>query len=466
MRPTLSKTTYMYGMQCHKRFYLNRFHKDLANPEEEQTQAIFQTGTDVGLLAQQLFPGGVNAQGEEEWHSETTVARTAELLKNHAIIYEAAFMFNEVLCAVDILVRKGNKYYAYEVKSTNSVKEQHIEDAALQYYIVSNALQTFTPGMFEGKVIPSLAEVAILHFNKEYVRIGDIEVGKLFKPSSVIEEVEAKQAYIPKNIADFKKLIYLKNIPDIEMGPQCNKPYACNFSNYCQSLLAVEEQEEIALDQTIIVNQESWTHFSQDFQYPLFFFDFETVMYAVPEFNFSRPYQQIPFQYSLHILFEPHAKLKHNSHLGNGMADPRPDLIEQMIRDLGSSGSIITWNMSFEKGVIAKLSIDFPEYEEELMAIHSRIVDLMHPFRPKQGVVYSEAFEGSYSIKKVLPVMAPELSYSDLNIQEGGTASFMYGQMAGLEPNEREQLREDLLAYCHLDTLAMVKIWERVEGVK
>jgi len=450
MRPTLSKTTYMYGMQCHKRFYLNRFHKDLANPEEEQTQAIFQTGTNVGLLAQQLFPGGINAQGEEEWHSETTVARTAELLKTHAIIYEAAFMFNGVLCAIDILVRKGNRYYAYEVKSTNKVKEQHIEDAALQYYILSNC------GL-------NLAEIAILHFNNEYVRIGEIEVGKLFMPSSVLEEVEAKQAFIPKNIADFKKLIYLKSIPEIEMGEHCNKPYACNFSNYCQSLLAEKEQEEIELDQTIVVNQESWTQFKQDFQYPLFFFDFETVMYAVPEFNFSRPYQQIPFQYSLHILFEPHSKLKHNSHLGDGMADPRPDLIEQMIRDLGNTGSIITWNMSFEKGVIAKLAIDFPEYEEELMAIHSRIVDLMHPFRPKQGTVYSEAFEGSYSIKKVLPVMAPELCYSDLNIQEGGTASFMYGQMAGLEPNEREQLREDLLAYCHLDTLAMVRIWGRVE---
>jgi hypothetical protein len=440
----------MYGLQCHKRFYLNRFHKNLANPEEEQAQAIFQTGTDVGLLAQNLFPGGINAQGEDEWHGEASVKRTTEYLQTHSIIYEAAFLFNGVICAVDILVRKGNAFYAYEVKSTNSVKEQHIEDAALQYYVLSNC------GL-------NLHDFSILHFNNEYVRVGEINIAQLFTAASVLESIEAKQAFIPKNIADFKKLIYLKNIPEVEMGPHCNKPYACNFSNYCQSLLAVEEQDEIELDQTIVVNQESWTHFKQDFKYPLFFFDFETVMYAVPEFNFSRPYQQIPFQYSLHILFEPHSKLKHNSYLGNGLADPRPDLIEQMIRDLGNTGSIITWNMSFEKGVIAKLAIDFPEYEEELMAIHSRIVDLMHPFRPKQRVVYSEAFGGSYSIKKVLPVMVPELNYSALNIQEGGTASFMYGQMGLLEPNEREQLREDLLAYCHSDTLAMVRIWERVE---
>jgi len=452
MRPLLSKTTYMYGMQCHKRFYLNRFHKELANPEEEQTQAIFQTGTNVGELAQQLFPGGVNAQGEEEWHSEKTVKRTAELLHKHSIIYEAAFMFNEVLCAVDILVQKGNKFYAYEVKSTNSVKEQHLEDAALQYYILSNC------GL-------NLQDFSIIHFDKEYIRIGEIEVAKLFTATSVLEAVEAKQNYISKNIADFKKLIYLKRIPEVEMGPHCNKPYACNFSNYCQSLLALETKEEIELDQTIEVNREAWSHFTKDFQYPLFFFDFETVMYAVPEFDFSRPYQQIPFQYSLHILFEPHSTLLHNSHLGSGLADPRPDLIEKMLRDLGSSGTILTWNMSFEKGVITKLAIDFPEYHSELMAIHKRIVDLMHAFRPTQAIVYSEAFEGSYSIKKVLPIMVPELSYNSLNIQEGGTASFMYGQMGLLEPIARERLREDLLAYCHLDTLAMVKIWERVEGI-
>lgn len=450
MRPLLSKTTYLYGMQCHKRFYLNRFHKDLANPEEEQAQAIFQTGTNVGLLAQQLFPGGVNAQGEEEWHSEKTAKRTAELLKNHNIIYEAAFIFNEVLCAVDILVRKGNKYFAYEVKSTNNVKEQHIEDAALQYYILSNC------GL-------NLQDFSILHFNKEYIRIGEINVAELFTPTSVIEAVESKQTFIPKNIADFKKLIYLKSIPDVEMGPHCNKPYPCNFSNYCISLIEETLAEPSAVASNAVeVNAEAWQEYTQDFEYPLFFFDFETVMYAVPEFNFSRPYQQIPFQYSLHVLLSPNSKLLHQSFLGDGMVDPRPDLIEQMIRDLGNTGSIITWNMSFEKGVIAKLAIDFPDYSAALMNIHARIVDLMNPFRPKQAIVYSEAFGGSYSIKKVLPVLVPELSYSDLNIQEGGTASFMYGQMSLLEDAERVKLREDLLAYCHLDTLAMVKIWERV----
>lgn len=451
MRPLLSKTTYMYGMQCHKRFYLNRFHKNLANPEDEAAQAIFQAGTDVGVLAQDLFPGGVNAQGDEEWHSEKTVQKTAALLNTHDIIYEAAFMFNGVICAVDILVRQGNTFYAFEVKATNGVKPQHIEDAALQYYVLSNN------GL-------NLGDFSILHLNREYVRVGDLNLPELFTPTTVLSEVLEKQAFIPKNIADFKKLIYLKNIPDIEMGAHCNQPYACNFSNYCLSLMPQEEpQEPEVLNAEVIVNTEAWNTFKENFTYPLFFFDFETVMYGVPVFNFSRPYQNIPFQYSLHVLVNEHAKVLHHSYLGDGVQDPRPDLITQMIRDLGTVGTILTWNMSFEKGVIAKLALDFPEYEADLMNIYGRIVDLMNPFRPSQAIVYSQAFAGSYSIKKVLPVMVPDLSYQNLQIQEGGTASFMYGQMTALNEEARAQLRNDLLAYCHLDTLAMVKIWQRVE---
>ncbi len=452
MFPPISKTTYLYGLQCHKRFYLNRFHKTLANPEDEATQALFQSGTDVGLLAQQLFPGGANAQGEEKFHSLKTVKRTAELLFKYRVIYEAAFMYNDVLCAVDILVQKGNKFYAYEVKATNSVKVQHLADAALQYYVLANS------GL-------NLADFSVIHFDKDYLRIGELEVGKLFKPSSVMKEVLLQQDFIGKHIADLKKLVNLKSIPNIEMGPQCNKPYACNFSNYCSAQNINPEEtlvESAALDQTIHINKNAWESYTAELNYPLFFFDFETIMYGVPEFDFSRPYQQIPFQYSLHVLFGMNQPALHKAFLGDGILDPRPELIEQMIRDLGSSGSIVTWNMSFEKTIIAKLAIDFPDYHEELMAIHARIVDLMTPFRPGKAIVFSEAFEGSYSIKNILPVLVPELSYKNLTIQEGGTASFMYGQMRQLEPSVQEQLRQDLLAYCHVDTLAMLKIWESV----
>jgi hypothetical protein len=451
MRPILSKSTYLYGLQCQKRLFLHKKYPSWANPLDEVTQSIFQTGTNVGVLAQQLFPGGVNAQGDEGWHSQVTAERTAELLPDHEVIYEAAFIYNETVCGVDILVRIGDEYHAFEVKSAASVKPQYIEDAALQYYVLSNA------GV-------NIVDFSIVILNTQYVRIGDLSIKDLFKAESVLERILPKQDFIGNNISIFKKMLRQNQIPEIEMGSHCNTPYACNFSNYCTSLIPqqqLEIEETIELDANITIDKEAWEDYIQDWKFPLYFFDFETVTYGVPIFDFTRPYQQIPFQYSLHVQFEPDGELIHFKYLGDGIGDPRVDLIHQMIRDLGHSGSIVTWNMTFEKGVIERLAIDFPEYEEDLNAIYNRIVDLMPPFRPGRSI-YSEAFGGSYSLKNVLPIMAPELSYKELIIQEGGTASFMYGQMSDLEPLEKEQLRKDLLEYCHLDTLAMVKIWERV----
>jgi hypothetical protein len=133
-----------------------------------------------------------------------------------------------------------------------------------------------------------------------------------------------------------------------------------------------------------------------------------------------------------------------------------------MIHDLGKKGSIVVWNISFEKTVISKLAIDFPEYANELLALNERMVDLMNPFRPNRKVVLSKAFQGSFSLKAVLPIVAPEMSYSDLNIQEGGTASFKYGQLKELNEKEQAQVKQDLLDYCHLDTLAMFKVWDKI----
>ena len=451
MRPVLSKTTYMYGLQCTKRLYMNKFHKTLANGEDEITQSIFQTGTDVGELAQQLFPNGVNAQGNEEFHSSITVLKTAELLLNNNIIYEAAFIYNEVICAVDILVKKGDEYYAYEVKSTTKVKPQHIEDAALQYYVLKNC------GL-------KIADFSIVHFDSSYVKIGTINIDKLFKATSVLEEVGDKQNAIETNIEAMKLLLQQSEIPIKEMGKQCYTPYDCNFSRHCKSLLPTVEEIEVIPDNSILVENDLWNDFTSGIQYPLYYFDFETIMYGIPVFDYSRPFQQIPFQYSLHVQNEQGGNTLHFEFLGNGNDDPRETLIKQLIIELGSIGSVFVWNVTFEKNVLKKLAIDFPQYTVEINAIIDRLVDLMPPFRPNK-TVFSQAFNGSYSIKKVLPVVVPELSYNDLIIQEGGTASFKYGQMNDLNEAEKDKLRIDLLDYCKRDTFAMVRIFDNINAM-
>jgi hypothetical protein len=449
MHPILSKSTYLYGLQCIKRLYLYKKHYHLANPIDETNQAVFQTGTDVGELAQSLFPIGVNAQGDEPYHSEKTAKQTAALLANHDVIYEAAFIYNDVICAVDILVRKNNTYYAFEVKSTTKVKPQHIEDAALQYYVLSNA------GI-------DLADFSIVVLNNEYVRQGNLNLDALFNPISVLKFLDDKQAFIAENISRLKKVVWLKSIPEVEMGGHCNSPYECSFTQYCLSQSPQELVEEIELNNAINVNKERWLEFSDELEYPLHFFDFESISYAVPEFDNSRPYQQIAFQYSLHIQKKPKSNPIHKAFLCDGVTDPRPALIKQMIKDLGQKGSIVVWNISFEKTVISKLAIDFPAFANELLALNERMIDLMNPFRPNRKIVTSEALQGSFSLKAVLPILAPELSYANLNIQEGGTASFKYGQLKEMNESEQTQVRQDLLDYCHLDTLAMLKVWEKI----
>jgi hypothetical protein len=193
----------------------------------------------------------------------------------------------------------------------------------------------------------------------------------------------------------------------------------------------------------------------------LYFFDFETIMPGIPEFDDSKPYQQIPFQYSLHIQRTPGSELEHYKFLGDGINDPRPDLMRAMIRELGNTGNIICYNMTFERSRIKELAKLFPQYEKELLAINERVVDLMVPFAKRW--YYHPNFKGSYSIKTVLPVLIPELRYSDLEIKEGGTASLVYSQLKGMDGDTAALKRDHLLEYCKMDTLAMVKIFEFIK---
>jgi hypothetical protein len=298
--------------------------------------------------------------------------------------------------------------------------------------------------------------------NNEYVRQGNLNLDALFNPISVLKFLDDKQAFIAENISRLKKVVWLKSIPEVEMGGHCNSPYECSFTQYCLSQSPQELVEEIELNNAINVNKERWLEFSDELEYPLHFFDFESISYAVPEFDNSRPYQQIAFQYSLHIQKKPKSNPIHKAFLCDGVTDPRLALIKQMIKDLGQKGSIVVWNISFEKTVISKLAIDFPAFANELLALNERMVDLMNPFRPNRKIVTSEALQGSFSLKAVLPILAPELSYANLNIQEGGTASFKYGQLKEMNESEQTQVRQDLLDYCHLDTLAMLNVWEKI----
>lgn len=438
---SLSKTTFMYGCQCPKRLYLYKRHRHLMNPVDEQQQALFSAGTDIGKIARTLFPGGLDVTPPNPFQYSESARLTQVALQTHFVIYEATFIHAGIMCAVDMLVRKGNHWYAFEVKNSNSVKPQHIADAALQYAVITGA------GI-------ELEDFSIVHLNRDYLRIGPLDIHQLFTQVSVLTAVQAQQEEVATRALEFQHLLQSPSIPEIPVGDHCAKPYPCDFTQYCWGEHEAPPEEQ----HTIIVQKENVSTFIEQVQYPIAFLDFETVMYGIPEFSYSRPWQQIPFQYSLHIQQSPSGDLLHKEFIGDGMQDPRPGLLEKLLHDLGPTGTILVYNQTFELGRLQELALFMPQHAPALKNIMERIVDLMVPF--KKGHVQATQTGGSNSIKHILPALCPEFSYEQLAIQDGQTASFTYSQLREMKEMDRFFALRDLSAYCTLDTLAMVKIWE------
>lgn len=471
----------MYGCQCPKRLHLHKYRPELKNPVDERVQYVKDSGSAVGLLAQQLFPGGVDASPPDTFSYQQSVLKTQELLvQGVKIIYEAVFQYEGVLCALDILVKHGDAWHAYEVKGGGGVKEQYIQDAAFQYYVITQSGLT-------------LDDISIVHLNKGYIRKGELEIEKLFAKQSILKEVVALQSSVQQKTHELKHVL-TQSEPVMDIGPHCSTPYECDFTNHCwshipktDSIFDLEMQTawklyaegHLHLDhipQDYKFNKSvahQLAHYRsgeesidlaavQDFlsgiHYPLHFLDFETVWPGVPEFDNNFPFQQIPFQFSLHVQRDASSPAEHYEFLGDGKTDPREALVLEMISLLGSEGSIICYNASFEKTRIKELAQLYPQHSGTLLALTTRIFDLMTPFQKRW--YYHPEFKGNYSIKNVLPVLSPGLRYDTLTIREGDTASKVYAQLKLQDAETASLQREHLLAYCKMDTLAMVRILE------
>jgi len=491
-KPALSKSTFIKGLQCEKALYLYKNNYNLRDETSPQLQAIFSQGTNVGILAQELFPNGIDASPSSYFKMQESVFKTLEFIENgEQIIYEATFQFNGVIAALDILVKDTEGWKAYEVKSSTSVSDTYIYDAAIQYYTILNS------GI-------DLKDISIVHINNQYVKNGAINVNELFTIESVYNCVQDVLPIIPNKIESFKELIKLNTVPNIDIGTHCDNPYACDFKGHCWKHIPPYSIFDIAglttskkfdlysegiitfnqlnldtapfngnqkmqvtseLEGKTFIDQANIKHFINNLNYPIYHLDFETMGPAVPIYNNSKPYQQIVFQYSLHIE-QKNGNIIHKEFLteANPNVDPRDAFVEQLIKDCGTSGDILVYNLGFEKGKLNDLIVLYPQCQNEIQAIINRLKDLMIPFQQKW--FYTPAMKGSYSIKYVLPALVPELSYQDLEIKEGGTASNTFTQMVlGAFEGDIEKTRKDLLDYCKMDTFAMVKILEKLRSI-
>lgn len=487
-KPILSKSTFIRGLQCEKALYLYKHHYNLKDETPAQLQAIFNQGTNVGILAQELFPNGVDASPSDHFKMQESVFKTDGFIKNgESIIYEATFQYNGVLAALDMLVKESDGWKAYEVKSSTSVSDTYIYDAAIQYYTIVNS------GI-------DLKDISIVYINNQYIKNGPINIQELFTIESVFDKVQEVLPSIPAQVENLKQVIKQGAIPNIDIGAHCDSPYSCDFKGHCwkhipeysifdisnlwtskkfqlydKGIVTLDQidlennplnakqllQVTSELNNTTYIDRESIATFINDLTYPLYFLDFETMGSAIPIYDNSRPYQQLVFQYSLHVLHKKEDEVKHFEYLAETTTnkDPRIAFVKQLINDCGTSGDILVYNIGFERGKLNDLITLFPEHAYEINNIINRLKDLMIPFQKRW--YYTPEMKGSYSIKYVLPALVPELSYQDLEIKEGGTASIIFAQMASGEyTGDYEKTRKDLLEYCKRDTYAMVRIYE------
>ena len=489
----LSKSKYCDGVQCPKMLWLKKY-----CPEEFDSsvlnQAVLDTGNEVGDLAMGIFCEYTEVPFSENLGQ--MLEDTDTLMKQGVrTICEASFAYEGCFCSVDILVNLGEgKVKLYEVKSSTKMDDRYFDDVAYQNYVLT-------------KLGYEVEGAYLVHLDNTYVRHGELELDKLFCMEDLTENARSRFEQVENNIAMLGKILAESDEPEKDIGEQCFAHYSCGYFKHCTSglphpnvfdlsgvqtrtqlkcyrmgkvsyedLLAEKklvndkarqqirhEMSEIPAD----IDVEAIRAFLDTLSYPLYFLDFESFAPAIPQFDDSKPYQQICFQYSLHYIEEEGGEVKHKEFLAYPGVDPRRKLCEALSCDIPENVCTLVFNQSFEKTRIKEMAELYPDLYEHLMNIHDNIRDLMVPFRDRS--YYCRAMAGSFSIKYVLPALFPddpELDYHNLEgVHNGSEASAMFARMATMEPEELERNRAHLLKYCGLDTLATVKVWQKLVEV-
>jgi hypothetical protein len=480
----LSKSKYLSGLQCPKLLWRLIHDKENIPPYSEGTQAIFDQGHTVGFLAQSLFPGGVSIPREAT--SKEKLSLTQKALHTGKPIYDATFSAGGAYAQVDILAPDGTQWDLVEVKSSTSVNDINLHDLSLQRYACEAA------GLNVGKCI-------LAHINNQYVRQGDLDLHQLFILEDQTSEVASSVQSVPDRLSELQQVLASKAVPEMPIGPHCSAPYGCVLQGDCwaflpehsvfdlyrggrkawslfeDNVLSMSEigsrislsgtqAVQLAAVQTgrAQVDKPAIRQFLKGLAYPLWLLDFETFQTAVPLYDGTKPYQQIPFQFSLHRLDGPRTKPQHQFWLAEGRDDPRPGFLAKLKGALGAGGDILAFNISFERARLSELARQYPEHTDWLEHTNSRFVDLITPFR---GFAYYHPDQhGSCSLKAVLPALTGK-GYDGMEIAEGRAAAraFLRVEHGEMDPEEKQRVRKHLETYCEQDTLGMVWILDALD---
>lgn len=487
MTHRLSKSRFQTGLQCPKALWLTCNARELADDIGEHQQHIFDTGTAVGELARTAFAGGVLVEQDHTQSAEALEATATLFADPPAAVFEAALQHGGVFVRPDVLARADDgQWDLYEVKSSTRVKPEHITDLAVQLWVLEGA------GL-------RIRRAFLMHLDNTYTyEGGEHDVSTLFTAQDITADVRAWLPEVPRLVEEQLTMVAGPE-PDVFIGKHCDAPHTCAFHGYCHAhmpprpvtalprassdlirsllqsdILAIED---VPLDHPGLpapqrelceLVRSGVPHIDGDvsaslatLESPIHFLDFETIMTALPLFPGTRPWQQVPFQWSDHVLLAD-GTLEHHEFVHEGTDDPRPAFLSTLLDALGDTGSIVVYS-PFESSRLAELARAYPAQADRIAGVHARLFDLLQTV--KRHVHHPDCL-GSASIKAVLPALVPELSYKDLEIGEGGTASLRYLQTVTGAMSEADTARTfaALREYCGLDTLAMVRIFEVLRG--
>jgi hypothetical protein len=491
----LSKSRLIAFRQCPKRLWLEVHHPELRE-DSTSTQASFLVGHQVGDIAKRIYDAegtgsviDVKTEGYDK-----AFARSAQLLgKSREPIFEAGFRAAGALAFADVMLPQGRKgqtaWRMVEVKSSTSVKDYHREDVAVQTFIAQAA------GV-------NLKSVAVACIDSGWVYPGEGDYRGLLTETDLTEEALSRSAEVKGWIAEAQRVAAQPVEPEIKMGAHCSVPFDCGFCNYCNrsnpqpehpldwlphfsatkreqlAQQGVTEMREVpdemlnerqllvkqhTLAKTVFFDAAGAAFDLESYGFPARFLDFETIQFAVPIWKGTRPYQQIPFQFSLHVVSEPR-RISQEAFLDISGNDPSAPFVKALITACGKRGPIFAYNATFERSRINELADRFPRFVNDLSAIATRVVDLLPIARNRY---YHPRQQGSWSIKAILPAAVPELNYENLSgVKDGGMAMAAYCEaiQPGTTAQRKSEIKDQLLSYCRLDTFAMVRLWQFFNG--
>ncbi|NQU18088.1 MAG: DUF2779 domain-containing protein [Candidatus Saganbacteria bacterium] len=477
----LSKSRYISGLQCLKYLWFQFNRKKEIPGYTSETLEIFKQGRIVGELAHRLYPDGIKIT--RDWQPAGMSKKSNLALQQKKPLFEAGFIYKNFYAIADILVPNDDgSWDLIEVKSSTKVKDENLQDTAFQKFT------------YEGAGI-KIKKCFLMHINNEYVKEGKIDPKEYFKKEDITSLVDELLPGIEKEADAMLEAIGQNDFPDIKVGPHCDSPYECPMQDLCWKFLpednvfilhrgsksAYDLMERGILkladipsdfdlnDHHLIqvkahgsgkahIDKEGIGEFLSELKYPLYFLDFETIAPAIPIYDQTRPYEDVPFQYSLHVVEKEGAKPKHYSYLAPGDVDPRPEILKKLKKLLGDSGSIVAYNSGYEVKCLKYAARAYPEFEKWVEEIEGRMIDLWVPFR--KFFYYHPAQAGSGSMKKVLPALTG-VTYDGMEIGDGGTARFEYMRVTfgdGIKEDDRQKVRGALEKYCELDTKGMIDI--------